>query len=250
MTVISLVVFVLGAYAGSFLNVAIQRVPERITLFPPPSTCDQCGSRLQMADRVPLLSFLVLSGRCRSCEGRRSWQYPLVELLTAILFVLVWMTYGFSWATLAGWIFATVMVAITIVDIRHMIIPNEVLAAGACLGLPFLAMESLSKTAWGLVAGLSLGAAMLLIAWLSKGGMGGGDIKLAALIGLFLGPRLAALAIFMAFLVGGVVGAFLLVSKIKGRKDAIPFGPYLALGGLLALLQGTNIINWYLGLWA
>lgn len=215
----------------------------------PPSRCMECGKRLLARDLVPVLSFFLLRGRCRYCHAQISWQYPLVELATGILFVLVWFSTGYSWATLGGWIFAAVMVAVTVTDLKHMIIPDQILLAGALLGLPFLLLQSWQGTLWGIAAGLAAGGFMLAIAVVSRGGMGGGDIKLAAFMGLFLGPRIAGLALFLAFLIGGLAGIILLVSGKKGRKDAVPFGPYLALGGVLAMLRGIDIINWYTGLW-
>lgn len=142
-----------------------------------------------------------------------------------------------------------VLLTVTVIDLEHLIIPDQVLLAGTAVGIPFLLLYSWQGTLWGIAAALAAGGFMLAIAIVSRGGMGGGDVKMAAFMGLFLGPRMVALALFLAFLIGGLVGIALLVSGKKGRKDAIPFGPYLALGGVLALLQGGNIISWYLGLW-
>ena len=153
------------------------------------------------------------------------------------------------WATPAGWVFAAVLVGAAATDLMHLVIPDEILAAGILAGVPFLLLDSFPGTLWGLLAGLAAGGFMLAIAVVSRGGMGGGDIKLAAFMGLFLGPRLVGLALFLAFLIGGMVSIALILSGKKGRKELIPFGPYLALGGILALFRGDHIINWYLGFW-
>lgn len=242
-------IFILGAALGSFLNVCIYRIPEEESVVFPPSHCLGCGNRLLARDLIPIFSFVFLRGRCRHCQARISWQYPLVELATGLLFVLVWLSTGYSWATLAGWVFVAVLLTVTVIDLRHMIIPDQILLAGILMGLPFLFLNSRWDMLWGIAAGLAAGAFMLAIAVVSRGGMGGGDIKLAAFMGLFLGPQMVGLALFLAFLVGGLIGIGLLVTGKKGRKDAVPFGPYLALGGVLALLQGADIINWYLGFW-
>jgi len=215
----------------------------------PPSRCVYCGNRLQPIDLIPIISFFLLRGRCRYCQARIPWHYPLVEAATGILFTLVWLSYGYSWATPAGWVFVAVLVGAAATDLMHLIIPDELLAAGILAGIPFLLLDSIPGTLWGLFAGLVAGGFMLAIAVVSRGGMGGGDIKLAAVMGLFLGPKMIGLALFLAFLIGGLVSIALILSGKKRGKELIPFGPYLALGGILALLRGEQIIKWYLGFW-
>lgn len=209
----------------------------------------ECGKRLPARDLLPIISFILLRGKCRYCYNKISLQYPLVELAAGILFVLIWLSTGFSWATPAGWTFMAVMVAVTVTDLKHLIIPDQVLLAGGLTGLPFLLLHSWQGTLWGIAAALAAGGFLLAIAVASRGGMGGGDIKLAAIMGLFLGPRMVWLALFLAFLIGGMAGIALLLSGTKERKDLVPFGPFLALGGVLALLWGTDIINWYMSFW-
>jgi leader peptidase (prepilin peptidase)/N-methyltransferase len=248
-TTATLLIFIVGVCLGSFLNVCIYRIPAGQSVISPPSHCMGCGTPLQVWDLIPILSFVFLRGRCRYCRQAVSWQYPLVELASGILWVLVWLVSGYSWFTIAGWVMVSVLLAVTVIDLEHLIIPDQILLAGMVAGLPFLFLHSWGNALCGIAAAIAAGGFMLAIAVISRGGMGGGDIKLAAFMGLFLGLRLVGLALFLAFLIGGLVGIGLLVSGKKGRKDAIPFGPFLALGGVLSLLWGGGIINWYLGLW-
>lgn len=241
-------VFLLGACIGSFLNVCIYRLPREESVVSEPSHCTRCGRKLGVADLVPLLSYLWLRGRCRGCGTRISLQYPLVELLTALLFLAAYLTWGISWHTLSMWVFLSVLVSVSMVDIHHRIIPDEILLVGTVLGVPLVLLTSISSLISGLIGFFGAGILLLLIAVLSRGGMGGGDIKLSAVMGLFLGWQGVAVALFLSFLTGGLAGILLLVTKLKGRKDAVPFGPYLALGGLAAAFYADAIIKWYLGL--
>jgi len=238
---------VLGAMVGSFANVAIYRLPRHQSLVTPRSRCPHCGHPIRAWDNIPLLSFLLLRGRCRDCGAPISWRYPLVEALTAALFLAVWLWFGASLASLRAALFALIMVIVIFVDLDHRIIPNALTYPGIALGL---------LLAWGggargfltaVTAALGAGLVFLAIAVLSRGGMGGGDIKLAALMGAFLGWPLIAAALFVSFMVGGIVGVALLATGRRRRKDPVPFGPFLAVGGLAALFWGERLIRWYLG---
>ncbi len=241
-------VFLLGACIGSFLNVCIYRLPREESVVYKPSHCPGCGNKLGVPDLVPILSYIFLRGRCRHCGSPISAQYPLVELITALLFLAAYTAWGISWHTASMWVFLAVLVSVSVVDMHHRIIPDEILLVGTILGLPLIFLTSLNHLISGLIGFMAAGLLLLAIAVISKGGMGGGDIKLSAVMGLFLGWQSAAVALFLSFLIGGIVGILLLVTKIKGRKDAVPFGPYLALGGLAAAFYGPQIITWYTGL--
>jgi leader peptidase (prepilin peptidase)/N-methyltransferase len=245
----SLLIFVLGTIVGSFLNVCIHRLPAGESVVFPPSRCVSCGAKLGFIDLVPVFSFLYLRGRCRRCGAPFSWQYPLVEFAAGLLFVLAWLRFGAGWATPAAWALISVLIVAAVIDLRHRIIPNRLILAGLVLGLPLVALQSWTSLLWGVAALFGAGLLMLAIAVVSRGGMGGGDVKLAALMGLYLGPAGVAAALFLAFLAGGAAAVLLLATGRKGRKDPVPFGPYLALGGILAALWGREIINWYFGLW-
>lgn len=241
-----LLVFLFGVVVGSFLNVCIHRIPKGESVIFPGSRCPACGHTLSGPELVPVLSYFYLRGRCRSCGAPFSWQYPFVELVTGLLFVGAWIKLGLSWSTPAAWAFISVLVITTATDLRHGIIPDKVLIAGLVPGLLLTALQSRDALKAGVLAFFAAGLFMLALAVLSRGGMGGGDIKLAALMGFFLGPAGVAVALFIAFLVGGVAAAALLLTGAKGRKDPIPFGPFLAFGGLAALFGADLLVAGYL----
>ena len=240
-------VFLLGICIGSFLNVCIWRIPQGKSIVLPGSQCGACGKKLKAFDLVPVLSYFYLRGRCRWCGVHFSWQYPLIEFITGVLFVLIWLKHGSSGAALSGWVLVALLVTISAIDFYHLIIPNGLILAGLGLGVPLLLIQSGESLKLGVFSMLAAGLFMLIIALISRGGMGGGDIKLAALLGLYLGPQNAGVALFLAFMIGGIVALFLLAARIKGRKDAIPFGPYLALGAIIADLMGDRLLAWYSG---
>jgi leader peptidase (prepilin peptidase)/N-methyltransferase len=239
-------VFVLGLLVGSFLNVCIWRLPRAESLVFPPSGCPACGRRLRPAELVPVFSWLVQRGRCRSCGTTVSWRYAAVELLTAIVFVFLFRQFALTVAFATAAAFFSVLIIITFIDLEHQLIPNRlvvVLLGIAALRQIFWPEVPLASAVWGTLFG---GLLLLAIAWFSGGGMGGGDIKLMLPLGFYFGLPETLLLLLLAFISGGVTGGVLLALKIKGRKDAIPFGPFLVLGALVVALAGQQIIEWYL----
>lgn len=239
----------LGLCIGSFLNVVIARWPEGRSVVTPPSACPRCGRPIAWYDNVPLLSFLLLRGRCRQCRAPIAWRYPLVEALTGALFALVAWTRGLSAELPAALFLTAALVAITAIDLDHQLIPDVITLPGIVVGLAASALTgrpSWLESVLGVVVG---GGLFFLIIVLSGGGMGGGDMKLGAMLGAFLGWKAGLLAVFAAVLAGGALAVVLLALGRKGRKDPVPFGPFLALGGLLALLWGEPLLAWYLGPW-
>lgn len=247
----------LGLIAGSFLNVVICRLPRKGSIVRPPSRCPQCGTRLAWFDLVPLISYLALRGKCRHCGERISFRYPAVELLTAALFLVVFITVteraklGYlpglhlPWVLAKDLFFAAGLIAATFIDLEHRLIPdrlNLALLAGAVALVPQAGDVTLKSAVLG---GAAAGGALLLLGLLFKGGMGGGDIKLAAVSGLYLGWPGAVIGLFIGAVLGGIVGISLMVARIKGRKDFIPFGPFMSAGFLAALLWGGEIIQSY-----
>lgn len=240
--------FATGAAVGSFLNVVICRLPEGKSLIYPPSHCPACGGRLSWRDLVPVMSYFLLRGRCRRCGAAISAQYPLVELACGALFLAAVCVHGLSWEALRALLAVGISVPATVIDLRHRIIPDRLNLAGLLLALPLAAWPPgrMNDCLWGFLAG---GGTLLAIALLSRGGIGGGDVKLAAVLGLILGLRLTAAALFLSFVAGSVAGLALVAARKAGMKDAIPFGPFLGAGAVAASLFGERLWSWYGGFW-
>ena len=237
-----------GLVIGSFLNVVIARVPERRSLWMPGSTCPGCGNAITWHDNIPLVSFLVLRGRCRACAAPIPWRYPLVEASTAALFVVAWLVFGGDLRQfVVAVVFLAALVAITVIDLRHQIIPDVITLPGIVTGL--VASVATDRISWvQSVVGILIGGGLFVaVIVLSRGGMGGGDLKLGAMLGAFLGWQALLVGLFIAVMLGGLSAVALLASRRLARKDAIPFGPFLALGGAVALFWGDAILAWYLG---
>ena len=239
----------LGLVLGSFLNVVIYRLPRRESLVRPGSHCPGCGTSIRWYDNIPLLSWSILRGRCRSCRTRISSRYPLVEAITGVAFVLAMWRFGVSWPVLVAWAFIAAMVAVAFIDYDHMIIPNKIVLPGAVLGL--IASIALQPQRWWVYVAGSLGAAafMFILATLWPGGMGPGDIKMALFMGAVLGAHVLV-AIFAAFLFGSIAGVYMMVVQKRSRKAKVPFGPYLALGAVLAVFIGETILRSYQSLYS
>lgn len=237
---------VLGALAGSFLNVVAYRLPRHESLIVPASHCPRCGTPVKPYDNIPILSYLLLHGRCRSCSAPISPRYPLVEGLTAALCVGAVLAHGSSAGIALGVTLVLLVVPAALIDLDHRIIPNRLTAAGAALALVIgLALDP-SGEPERLIAGAAAGGFLLLAALAYQGGMGMGDVKLAAVMGLFLGRDVAP-AIFVALVAGALVGAAIIARRgtREGRKTAVPFGPFLALGALVGVFAGQPLVDLY-----
>jgi leader peptidase (prepilin peptidase) / N-methyltransferase len=237
---------VLGAIAGSFLNVVTYRLPRHESLVMPASHCTRCGTPVKPYDNIPILSFLLLRGHCRSCGASISVRYPLVEALTAALCVGAVLAHSSAAGIALSVGLILIMVPAALIDLEYRIIPNRLTALGAVAALVIgLALDPAGEPE-RLIAGAAAGGFLLLAALAYPGGMGMGDVKLAAVMGLFLGRTVAA-AILIALLAGVLVGAVIIARKgaQEGRKTAIPFGPFLALGAVLAVYVGEPLIDLY-----
>ena len=235
----------LGAVVGSFLNVVIHRLPARGLLVTPGSHCPRCDHPIRWYHNIPVAGWLVLRGRCRDCGEPISWRYPAVEALTGVLFAFAYVTYGLQPRTLLIMAFIGALVAITFIDLDHLIILDRIVLPGAVVGLA--ASLALEPARWWQYVAAALGGAgfLLILGLLWAGGMGMGDVKMALMMGVVLGAA-TIVAMFLAFLVGGVGGLILLATGTKSRKDRLPFGPYLAFGSVVAALVGAQILDAYL----
>lgn len=246
----------MGITFGSFFNVCIFRIPEKKSIVNPPSHCYNCNTRLKPLDLVPILSWTLLRGKCRYCGQKISSRYARVELLTGILFVLVYSVYGYNVITLYYLLLVSLLIIITFIDIDHYIIPDELIIFGAIFAIIFNALGQGIGIKDSILGALICGGGMLLLIYLielivNKEVMGGGDIKLFAMTGLFLGVKGGLLTILLSVYVGAIYGIITIIySKIKKQKynSMIPYGPFISVGALITVLCGTNIINWYMGL--
>ncbi len=248
MAAAALIAFLGGLLVGSFVTVIAHRVPRGLSIVGPRSRCPACEARIAAYDNVPVLSWVLLWGRARCCGAPISPLYPLTELLVGSLFAAaVLVDWGDGAVIAIDMVFVAVLVAVTLTDLEQRIIPNRILLAGAIICIAIAAPTDLGGLVERAIAAAAAGGLLLAAALAYPKGMGLGDVKLAALIGLFLG-RSVAPAIFVALLAGSVVGLALIARHgTAGRKMAIPFGPFLALGGVVGMLAGPGLIDLYLG---
>jgi leader peptidase (prepilin peptidase) / N-methyltransferase len=240
-------VMLFGLVIGSFLNVVIARLPDGKSLWRPRSACPGCSAPIAWYDNIPVLSFILLARRCRQCGMAIPWRYPIVEAGTGAAFVLAYLLLGRTPDFVVAVVLLAMLIAITAIDLAHQIIPDVITLPGILAGV--MANLATGRVAWlesllGIVAG---GGIFFVIIVASRGGMGGGDMKLGAMLGAFLGWKLGLFAVLLGVLAGGVVAVGLLLLGRKGRKEAIPFGPFLALGGAITFLWGDKLLTWYLG---
>lgn len=259
--VVAVLTGVLGLLIGSFLNVVVWRVPRGKSVVRPPSACPRCGSRISARDNVPVVSWLILRGRCRSCREPISRRYPLVELGTGVLFVLVTVKFGVSLTTPAYLYLAAIAVALSLIDLDVHRLPDAIVLPSFPVAAALLALASWATGDWGDLARAGIGGLALFgfylvamigsAAILGKAGMGQGDVKLAGVLGLYLawlgwGPLVVGA--FAAFLLGGVFSIVLLATGVVDRKTGVPFGPWMLLGAAVGIAVGAPLWSAYLNL--
>jgi leader peptidase (prepilin peptidase)/N-methyltransferase len=240
-----------GACIGSFLNVVIFRLPLGQSIVSPPSRCPKCGYRLKWYDNVPIFGWLLLGGRCRHCKNLISVQYPLVELVTALLFVLV------VWVTPPGplmvsrLLFVCILIALFGIDLEHQILPNSITLPGIVAGvlLSFIAPPGWRDALLGVLlgAGILYAVAGAYYLWRREEGLGMGDVKMLAMIGAFLGWKAVLVTMVLSSFSGAAIGLALVAAQRGGMKLALPFGTFLALGALVAMFVGAPLVTWYSG---
>jgi leader peptidase (prepilin peptidase)/N-methyltransferase len=245
---LAVVSLLLGLVVGSFLNVVIYRLPRKESLVRPASHCPSCGNPVRWHDNVPVLGWVILRGRCRDCGQRISVRYPLVEAITGIAFVLCFLRFGVDWPLVVAWAFVAATVAVAFIDYDLRIIPDKIVLPGLVIGL--IASIAINPHDWWKYLAASAGAAvfMFALAMIWANGMGPGDIKMAAFMGAVLGSGVI-IALFAAFFIGAVAGVILMATHKRTRKDAIPFGPYLAIGAALGVFVGQALLHSYLGIY-
>lgn len=247
----SIFIFLLGTIIGSFLNVCIHRIPKKESIVFPGSYCTYCSTPLKWYDLVPLLNFLQLKGKCRYCGENISPRYPLVELLNGIVYLLLYLVYGLGIDSIYYGILISILIIIFFIDLDHQIIPSVLVVLILIWDIIYkffnFLIYNLPLNLLNHLSGLAIGFVLfLLIFILSKGGIGGGDIKLIGVFGFVLGIPRIFLNMFISFVLGGIISIILLMFKKKKRKDPIAFGPFLIIGFLVSLFWGYEIIHWYI----
>lgn len=247
----TIILALLGITVGSFLNVCIDRLPEEKSIFTPPSHCPSCQKRLSFFDLMPILSYLWLRGRCRYCKVPIPQRIIWVEVATGVAFAFLHWNYGLSGELAVTAFYFCLFIVLLVIDLDHHILPNKLVYPGIVIAIalsvfmPHLdVVPSIARVAAG--GGIGLGI-FALIAILSRGGMGWGDVKMAALIGAVTGFPLVFVAMLLAVVSGGLVAWVMILSKSKDRKQGIPFGPFLSLAAMATILWGSNMLDWYMG---
>jgi leader peptidase (prepilin peptidase) / N-methyltransferase len=242
-----------GAIVGSFLNVCIYRLPRRESIVWPASACPHCRRLLSWYENVPVVSYLVLRARCRTCKGPISMRYPIVEALTAAMFALAWWCYGPGPLVASRLVFGAALIVLFAIDLEHHLLPNAITLPGIVVGFLF---SFFTEPGWtSSLAGIAIGAGVLFLIRETYyrvrhvEGLGMGDVKMLAMIGAFLGWKLTLVSLMMASLSGSVIGLGLIISRRGDMKYALPFGTFLALGAAVAATVGMGVLDWYLQLW-
>nr|WP_068674674.1 A24 family peptidase [Oceanobacillus sp. Castelsardo] len=243
-----LLFFLIGLVFGSFFNVVGLRLPKNIPFANDRSACPYCNHQLTWYENIPLFSFLIQRGKCRHCKGKISYIYPTIELFTGVLFALSFSIIGFKFELITALLLVSMLMIIFVSDIKYMLIPNKVLL----FFLPFFILMRVLvplEPWWSPIIGAIIGVVLLaIIIILSRGGMGAGDMKLFGVLGIVLGVQKVLLAFFLSCMIGAIIGVFLLLTKIVGRKQPVPFGPYIVFGSLIAYFYGDTLLNWYINL--
>ena len=249
--ILYLLIFFMGAVVGSFLNVCIYRLPQELSVVAPRSFCPACKGPIRAYDNIPIISYLVLGGRCRNCRTRIPFRYPLAEALTGGIALALYYIFGFSPLFVALFAFSAALIVIIFIDLDHQIIPDIISLPGIGIGV-LLSLSGYSISIKDSLIGILVGGGSLYIvaivyqALMKREGMGGGDVKLLALIGAWLGWKAVLFTLFFASFSGSIIGGGIMLAKKEGGKYAIPFGPFLALAALAYIFFGQKLIDWYL----
>jgi leader peptidase (prepilin peptidase)/N-methyltransferase len=243
----------LGGIIGSFLNVCVYRLPLRTSIVWPGSRCTSCGRALAWFENIPVASWIVLGGRCRTCHARISWRYPLTEAITAAMFGLGWWFYGPGWLLVSRLLFGCALIVLFEIDLEHQLLPNAITVPGIAAGLAF---SLVTEPGWqASLLGTVVGGGIILVffygyLWLrGQEGLGMGDFKMLAMIGAFVGWKLVLLTLALASITGSAVGLWLIATRRSSMASKLPFGTFLAVGAAAAATVGPRFLDWYVGLW-
>ncbi len=244
--------FILGLVTGSFLNVCIYRIPLKRSIVAPSSACPHCGRALRFYDNIPFFSFLFLRGKCRYCKHPISWRYPLVECLSGFLSLFLYIKYGANYQYIVYLFFTLSLVVVTFIDLEHKIIPDVISLPGILLGIAVSFLPGNVSWLDSLIGAVAGGGILFLVAVgyeriTGRDGMGGGDVKLLAMIGAWMGWKPLPLVLLISSFSGAIIGMFFILLSGKGYRFQIPFGPFLSFGAVLCLFFGDAILRWYLG---
>lgn len=262
MFIIYFFVFIFGTVIGSFLNVCIFRIPLEQSIAFPPSHCMSCGEKLKWYDMFPIISWIVLKGKCRYCKSKISYRYPLVECMTGIIFLAIYLKYGFTFNTIKFCIFASIIIVIGLIDLDTTDVYTLTIITGI---ISFIILSTLNFALFkahftnqfsilDYILGGIIGGGFILIVIIvtnmiiKANGMGTGDAEICLVCGLFLGVKNIVFMLFLSVVIGSIIGVMLILLKKKKRKDYIPFGPFIAISSIIAVLFGEGIVNWYLGM--
>lgn len=241
-------ILVLGLLIGSFLNVCIYRIPRGESIAYPPSHCTNCGNNIKSYDLIPVISYIFfLQGKCRYCGEKISIRYPITELFTGVVFMLTYKYYGMSMEFIKFAVLSCFLIVIGMVDFDTTDVYFKTTMSGIIVGIVFLIVYYFNGyNIWTYILGALIGGGFISLVILITGGMGWGDAEICFLAGMYLGWKLTLVMLFLSVVLGGIIGLLLIATKKKSKKDYIPFGPYIALGAMIAMIWGDEILKWYL----
>lgn len=240
-------ILIIGLVFGSFLNVCIFRIPRGESVSYPPSHCMKCGTKIKAYDLFPVISYILLRGKCRKCGDKISIRYPLVELFTGLIFLSIYFKYGLNVDSVKYFIFSCFLIVIGLIDFDTTDVYLKTTLPSIIIGIVFIGINYfLGNEFTTFIFGGVLTGGIIALIILITGGMGWGDFEICLFSGLFLGFKPSIIMLFFSFVIGGAFGVFLIITKRKSRKDYIPFGPYIAIGAFISMFWGNEIIKWYM----
>lgn len=243
-----ILVFLYGIIIGSFLNVCIYRIPREESIIFKSSHCTNCDYKLRVIDLFPVFSYMILGGKCRNCKEKISIKYPIIELLNGIMYVVLFINFGFSMVFIKYCFFTSLMIVIGVIDFETTFVYRVVTVVGFIAGIFLTIIQSINNKNIVLdsMVGFVVSTIILLLIVIITKGMGEGDIEIAAICGMFLGIKGVFVTLFLSFVICGIVSSVILLLKLKDKKDVIAFGPYLAVAGMISMIYGGNLIDLYM----